>query len=347
MANRTNRRWVLASRPEAEPTDENFRFETAEAPSPGDGQILVRNLWLSVDPYMRGRMSDRASYARPVKVEEVMVGGTVGEVVESRSPRFLPGEIVVGYGGWQDYSVLPGEASGANQPLRVESGPGSLPISTALSVAGMPGATAYFGLFKLGEPKSGETLVVSAAAGAVGTVVGQLGKMVGCRVVGVAGGANKCSFCVDELGFDACVDYKAGPPLGEALRAACPSGVDIYFENVGGAVLEAVAPLLNRGARVPICGMISQYNLTEPVWPGELLARLSEPPASRFFLVWEWPDEYPAAITQLVTWVKEGKLKYRHDVVAGLENAPRAFAGLFQGGNIGKRLVEVASERAV
>jgi NADPH-dependent curcumin reductase CurA len=336
-----NRRIVLAARPDGAPTPDHFRLEEAPIPTAGQGEMLVRNLYLSLDPYMRGRMSDRASYARPVAIGEVMVGGTVGEVISSRADGFSVGDVVVGYGGWQDFAVFSEKASGPNRPLRVPHGPGDPPLSTALGVAGMPGCTAYFGLTKLGKPQSGETLVVSAAAGAVGSVVGQLGKMQGLRVVGIAGGPAKCAYCTDELGFDACIDYKGVADLAAALAEACPAGIDIYFENVGGQLAEAVATLLNPGSRVPICGIISQYNEAEPRWPGEVLEKAKNVPESRFFLVWEWPDEYEDAVARLRGWVAEGKLRHREDVVTGLENAPSAFGRLFTGQNFGKLVVEI------
>jgi NADPH-dependent curcumin reductase len=330
-----NRRIVLASRPTGEPTPENFRLE-ADVPvlEPASGQMLVKNLFLSIDPYMRGRMSDRASYARPVGIGEVMVGGTVGRVVKSAADGYANGDIMVGYGGWQDHALFD---AADRQVMRVDA---ALPISTAVGVCGMPGVTAYFGLLKLGEPKAGETVVVSAASGAVGSVVGQIAKQKGCRVVGVAGGAAKCGYVTGELGFDACVDHRA-PGMADALRAACPKGIDVYFENVGGKVLEAVAPLLNAGARVPICGFVSQYNEQQPVTPFTVLGALPTPPFHRFFLVWEWPDEYPAAVLALAAWVKEGKIRYREDVSEGLAEAPRALIGVLRGQNFGKKVVRI------
>ena len=330
-----NRRIVLASRPSAEPTPDNFRLETEQsAPEPGPSQLLVKNLYLSVDPYMRGRMSDRASYARPVAIGEVMVGGTVGKVVKSNADAYAAGDIVVGYGGWQDYALF--DASD-RQVMKVDQ---SLPISTALGVCGMPGVTAYFGLLKLGEPKAGETVVVAAASGAVGSVVGQIAKLKGCRAVGVAGGPAKCSYVTSELGFDACIDHRA-PGMEAALLAACPNGIDVYFENVGGKVLDAVAKLLNKGSRVPICGFISQYNEANPVTPFTVLGALPTPPMHRFFLVWEWPEEYPAAVAQLVQWVKAGKIRYREDIVEGLARAPEALIGVLRGDNFGKKVVRI------
>lgn len=330
-----NRRIVLASRPVREPTEDNFRVETgAPLPKPGPGQMLVKNLFLSVDPYMRGRMSDRASYAKPVDIGEVMVGGTVGRVVESNAEGYAAGDVLVGYGGWQDYALF--DAASRNT-FRVDP---SLPLSTALGVRGMPGATAYLGLLKLGEPKPGETVVVAAASGAVGSVVGQIAKLKGCRAVGVAGGPAKCAYVANELDFDVCLDHRAAD-FAEQLRAACPKGIDVYFENVGGKVLDAVAPLLNHGARVPICGFISQYNEENPSNPMSVLSALPDPPAHRFFLVWEWPEDYPGAIAELTTWIKEGKIRYREDVVDGLLAAPKALMDVLCGENFGKKVVRI------
>lgn len=241
---------------------------------------------------------------------------------------------MVGYGGWQDYALFD---ANDRQVMKVDQ---SLPISTALGVCGMPGATAYFGLLKLGEPKAGETVVVAAASGAVGSVVGQIARLLGCRAVGVAGGPAKCSYVTNELGFDACIDHRA-PHTAAALTAACPNGIDVYFENVGGKVLEAVAPLLNEGARVPICGFISQYNEENPVTPFNVLGALPKPPMHRFFLVWEWPEEYPNAVAQLVQWVKDGKIRYREDIAEGLARAPEALIGVLRGDNFGKKAVRL------
>jgi NADPH-dependent curcumin reductase CurA len=335
-----NRRIVLASRPPAEPTEESFRLETVPVESPGDGEILVRNQFLSLDPYMRGRMSDRPSYAPPVALGAVMVGGTVGEVVESCSTHFERGDFVVGYGGWQDYARLRADDAKMQRLMRVPNGPDDPPVQTALGVAGMPGCTALLGLTKLGKPRNGETLVVSAASGAVGSIVGQIGKVHGCHVVGIAGGPEKCHYCVAELGFDTCVDYKSDE-FEAKLEAACPRGVDIYFENVGGPVSRAVAARFNPGARAPICGFISQYNAEAPAWPGQIFDEAPNPPEYRMFLVWEWPDEYSSAVERLREWVRSGQLKYREDVVDGLENAPRAFQRLFSGRNFGKLLVRL------
>jgi NADPH-dependent curcumin reductase CurA len=263
-----------------------------------------------------------------------MVGGTVGRVAKSAAPGYTAGDIVVGYGGWRDWALFD---TSDRQVMKVDA---SLAISTAVGVCGMPGVTAYFGLLKLGEPKAGETVVVSAASGAVGSVVGQIAKQKGCRVVGVAGGPAKCDYVTGELGFDVCVDHRA-PGMADAIRAACPKGIDVYFENVGGKVLDAVAPLLNPGARVPICGFVSQYNEQEPVTPFTVLGALATPPFHRFFLVWEWPDEYPAAVLALAAWVKEGKIRYREDISEGLAEAPRALIGVLRGQNFGKKVVRI------
>jgi NADPH-dependent curcumin reductase CurA len=337
MAEEMNRRVVLVSRPKGEPTEANFRLESSPIPRAGPDEFLLRNHWLSVDPYMRGRMSDAPSYAKPVPIGGVMEGGTAGEVVQSNTERFSVGEFVVVRGGWQDYSVIPpGAQAGA---YKVD--PTELPLQTALGVAGMPGATAYFGLLELGKPAAGETLVVSAAAGAVGSAVGQIGKLNGCRVVGIAGGPEKCGVCTEEFGFDACIDYKSAADLPAALAEACPDGIDIYFENVGGAVLEAVIPLFNAGARMPICGFISQYNAAERRSPWDVIAELENPPEGRFFLVGEWADRMGEATGALRRWVREGKLRYRETITEGLENAPSAFLGMLKGANIGKQLVKI------
>jgi len=322
------------------PSDENFTVDSVPAPEVGDGQVLLKTLWLSLDPYMRGRMSDRKSYAAPLEIGEVITGGVVAQVVESKHPEWSVGDLATNMSGWQQYAVA---EPGAYRLYRVDAD--NAPISTAVGVTGMPGQTAYFGLLRLGKPQAGETVVVSAASGAVGATVGQIAKIHGCRVVGVAGGAEKCGFCTDELGFDACVDYKSDTFAAD-LAAACPDGVDVYFENVGGAVLEAVAPLLNAGSRVPVCGYISAYNtpngeVIEP--PDAWLKRtLEAPPATRFFVVTEWIEEFEEASQQLGAWIREGKLKYRESIVDGIENAPSAFRMLFTGENFGKLMIRVA-----
>lgn len=339
MSERTNTKIVLKSRPVGMPGPENFDIITEPAAEPGEGEMLVKTLWLSLDPYMRGRMSDRESYAKPLEIGEVITGGIVGEVVESKNDDYPVGTLVSAMHGWQSMTV----AKPTDYRLfKVD--PNLAPISTAVGVTGMPGQTAYFGLLKLGKPQPGETVVVSAASGAVGSVVGQIAKIKGARAIGVAGGAEKCRYVVEELGFDVCVDYKA-PDFREQLKAACPDGIDVYFENVGGEVLDAVAPLLNEGSRVPVCGFISAYNATdfsEVKTPEMVLSALPHPPESRFFIVTEWIDEFEEASRQLGEWIQSGDLKYRETVVEGLENAPEAFNMLFTGDNFGKLMIKVA-----
>jgi NADPH-dependent curcumin reductase len=295
---------------------------------------LMRNQYLSLDPYMRGRMSAAKSYAKPVEVGAPMVGHTVGEVVASCHPKFSTGDIVTGYGGWQDYAV----ASGAG--LR-KLDPAAAPVSTALGVLGMPGMTAYMGLLEIGQPKPGETVVVAAASGAVGSVVGQIAKIKGCRAVGIAGGAEKCRFVTEVLGFDACVDHR-GAEFTAALAAACPSGIDVYFENVGGAVQQTVWPLLNDFARVPVCGLIAQYNATTPQPGPDMFSVLRKRLALRGFIVSDFIARQADFLRDVGEWVRSGRLKYREDVAEGLENAPAAFLGMLQGKNFGKMLVKVA-----
>ena len=339
MTEETNTRILLNSRPKGMFTDDNFKIDKSPVPQPGDGEMLLKTLWLSLDPYMRGRMNDAESYAKPTQIDEVMTAGVVSEVIESNIPEFSAGELVTGMYGWQEYAIAK-----ADDYRLFKVDPDNAPVSTAIGVTGMPGQTAYFGLLKVGEPKEGETVVVSAASGAVGSAVGQIAKIVGCRVVGVAGGEKKCSYVVDELGFDACIDYKAGN-LDEDMKSACPDGIDVYFENVGGAVLKAVAPLLNPGARVPICGFISAYNaesMEDVESPFDVLGTLPNPPVHRFFVVTEWIEEFPASAVQLGDWIKQGKLKYRETVVVGIENAPSAFRMLFTGENFGKLLIKVS-----
>jgi NADPH-dependent curcumin reductase CurA len=333
------RRIVLASRPFGEPKPTDFRLEEFAVPHPGPDQILLSIQWLSLDPYMRGRMSDAPSYAKPVGVGEVMEGGTVCEVLSSGLPAFRPGDVVLAHTGWQTHALSNGAGLRKLDPQRA-------PVQTALGVLGMPGMTAYTGLREIGKPKAGETVVVSAASGAVGSVVGQIAKIVGARVVGIAGGAGKCSYVKDELGFDDCVDHRA-VDLSERLKAACPKGIDVYWENVGGPIFEAVLPLLNVFARVPVCGLIAQYNATElPAGPNRLprlsRATLTKRLTIRGFIVWDFAalqDEFLRDVSQ---WIKDGRVKYREDIVDGLENAPQAFIGLLKGRNFGKQLIRVA-----
>jgi NADPH-dependent curcumin reductase CurA len=333
-----NRRIVLAERPKGEPKDTDFRLEEAEVPSPGEGQVLLRNLYLSLDPYMRGRMNAGPSYAAPVEVGQVMEGGTVSEVVESRSAHWKPGDVVLSYTGWQEYAVA--DAKGLE---KID--PSVAPVSTALGVLGMPGFTAYAGLLNIGQPKPGETVVVSAAAGAVGSVVGQIAKLKGCRAVGIAGGSEKCGFVRDELGFDACVDRR-GETFAEDLKAACPNGIDVYFENAGGAVFEAVLPLLNNFARVPVCGLIAHYSAVSlPRGPNRvplvMSAILTKRLTLRGFIINDLYAQRPEFLRDMAAWLREGKVKYREDVVDGLDNAVAAFQGLLVGRNTGKLLVRL------
>lgn len=301
-----------------------------------DGEVLRRTIYLSLDPYMRGRMNDARSYAPPVALGDVMVGGTVSDVIESRHPSFTKGDLVVGLDGWQEY------ASSPPQGLR-KLDPRIAPISTALGVLGMPGLTAYVGLLDIGRAKSGETVVVSAASGAVGAVVGQIARLKGCRAVGIAGSAGKCDYIVSELGLDAAVNH-GDADFREALRRACPNGIDVYFENVGGAVFAAVLPLINRGARIPLCGQISQYNATEPAPAPNLGPLLVNRALIQGFIVLDHVDRFGAFLAECSAWVRSGELRYREDIVSGLRAAPQAFIGLLEGRNFGKLLVRVSSD---
>ena len=334
-----SRRIVLASRPVGEPKDADFRLETAPVPEPGPGQVLVRTLWLSLDPYMRGRMSDAKSYAKPVGIGEVMTGGTVGEVVRSNHDKFAPGDVVLGMGGWQDHAVLDGK-----ELRRLD--PAAAPVQTALGVLGMPGMTAYTGLLTIGQPKAGETVAVAAATGPVGSLVGQIAKLKGCRAVGIAGGPEKCRALIEEFGFDAAIDHHS-PDFGARLKEACPKGIDVYFENVGGAVWDAVFPLLNDFSRIPVCGLVAQYNMTElPAGPDRtpvlMRAILSKRLLLRGFIVSDFASQHGEFQREVGAWLRDGKIKYREDVVEGLENAPQAFIGLLQGKNFGKLLIKVS-----
>ncbi|EMC1043420.1 NADP-dependent oxidoreductase [Serratia marcescens] len=337
-----NRRFLLASRPHGEPTAANFRLDTVPAPQPGDGQLVLRTVYLSLDPYMRGRMSDAPSYAPPVEIGQVMVGGTVSRVAASQHPDFNVGDWVLGYDGWQDYALSDGSG------LR-NLGPHLPHPSRLLGVLGMPGFTAYMGLLDIGQPQAGETLVVAAASGAVGSVAGQIGKLKGCRVVGVAGGAEKCRYVVEELGFDACIDHRA-PDFAEQLAAACPKGIDIYYENVGGAVFDAVLPLLNTKARIPVCGIIAHYNATGlpagpdrlPLLEGLILRKRIR--MQGFIIFDDYGSRFDEFLQQMSSWVEQGKIKFREDIVDGLEQAPQAFIGLLQGKNFGKLVIRVADE---
>ncbi|MBD1550688.1 NADP-dependent oxidoreductase [Pseudomonas typographi] len=332
-------RFVLASRPSGAPAPEHFRLERFTPPLPQAGQVLLETLYLSLDPYMRGRMSDAPSYAPPVQVGEVMVGGTVSRVLQSQHPRFHEGDLVVSMGGWQTHSLSDGSGLA---PL-----PPDLPSpSMALGVLGMPGMTAYMGLTHIGQPKAGETLVVAAASGPVGSVVGQLAKLNGLKAVGVAGGPDKCRYVVQELGFDACVDHKS-PHFAEELAQACDKGIDVYFENVGGKVFDAVLGLLNPQARIPLCGLVAGYNQGElPPGPDRsgLLPRalLTKRAKMQGFIVSDdFGDRQGEFVAAMAPLVREGKVKFREDVVQGFEQAPQAFIGLLEGKNFGKLLVKV------
>jgi NADPH-dependent curcumin reductase CurA len=327
-----NRRIVLASRPSGWVTADNFRLETVPLPALGDGQLLVRNRWLSLDPYMRGRMNEGRSYAAAQPLNETMIGGTAGEVVDSRHPKFAAGDQVVGYLGWQEYGISDGAQLTKVDTRRV-------PLSAFLGPVGMPGVTAWIGLNRIIEAKAGETIVVSAASGAVGSVVGQLARLGGCRAVGIAGGTEKCRYVTDELKLDACIDYKA-KEVGKALKEAAPDGVDGFFENVGGEIMDAVLPRMNAFGRIALCGLIAGYNgapipIRNPTW--FLLSRLK----LQGFIVSEFMPLWPQALKELAAHLVAGNIKYRESVAHGLENAPAAFIGLLKGENFGKQLVKL------
>jgi NADPH-dependent curcumin reductase len=312
-------------------SESDFRIEEAPLPQPAQGEILVKNLWLSLDPYMRGRMSDAKSYVKGVELGEVMVGQTVGEVIESRNDKFARGDKVLTQLGWQLYGVT-------RDATRLDEK--RAPLGCYLGILGMPGMTAYFGLKEIGQPKPGETVVVSAASGAVGSVVGQLARIWGCRAVGIAGGTRKCDYVKGELGFDACVDYKAAN-LREALRQACPAGVDVYFDNVGGEIFDTLLAQMNLHSRVVVCGLISDYNAAEPYrlrnWRSVLVNRIK----LQGMIVFDWKERYGEALKALGGYFAEGKLKYRESVVEGIENAPRGLIALLKGQNFGKQLVKL------
>jgi NADPH-dependent curcumin reductase CurA len=326
---------TLVSRPVGEPKEADFAVVEQTAPEPGEGEALVRNLWLSLDPYMRGRMSDARSYAPPVELGEVMTAQGVGEVVDSRSSRFAAGEIVAGPLGWQEFAAVR-----VRQLRRVD--PQVAPISTALHVLGMTGLTAYFGLFEVCRPLPGDTVVVSAASGAVGQVVGQLARIAGCRAVGLAGSPEKVEDLLQVFGYDAGIDHRA-EDVGEALKRACPDGVNVYFDNVGGAISAAVHRRLAQHARVAICGQISEYNEEPPQGgPRSLRFMIVQRVRMEGFLISDFAHLFEPALERLSAWLREGRLQYREDVVEGLEQAPRAFIGLLRGENRGKLLVRVA-----
>ncbi|MBZ9995202.1 NADP-dependent oxidoreductase [Mesorhizobium sp. BH1-1-4] len=338
MTTLTNTRIVLAARPQGRPKPSDFRVESGAIGEPGEGELLLQILYLSLDPYMRGRMNAARSYAKPVEIDGVMEGGTVARVVKSRHAGFAEGDIVLSHSGWQSFAVSDGVG------LR-KLDPAAAPVTTALGVLGMPGFTAYAGLLTIGRPKAGETVVVAAASGPVGSAVGQIARIKGARAVGIAGGAEKCAFVRQELGFDAVVDHRAHN-FAEQLKAACPEGIDVYFENVGGTVWDAVFPLLNEFARVPVCGLIAQYNIPVdagadrlPVLMQQVLHRSL---TIRGFIQREFVDQRPAFYREMAEWIASGRVRYREDIVDGIANAPQAFLGLLEGKNFGKLIVRVA-----
>ncbi|EGQ7955825.1 NADP-dependent oxidoreductase [Vibrio vulnificus] len=343
MTQPTNRQIVLASRPVGAPTADNFALTQSDIPTPAQGEMLLRSVYLSLDPYMRGRMSDAKSYAEPVGIDEVMVGGTVCQVEASNHAEFEVGEWVLAYTGWQDYALSNGEGL-------IKLGKQPSHPSYALGVMGMPGFTAYMGLLDIGQPKEGDTLVVAAATGAVGSMVGQIGKLKGCRVIGIAGGEEKCQFAKETLGFDECIDHKA-TDFAEQLAKVCHNGIDIYFENVGGKVFDAVMPLLNTGARIPLCGLISQYNATSlPEGPDRMSMLMAQLLIKRikmqgFIIFDDYGHRYGEFAADMTQWLAQGKIHYREHLVQGLENAPDAFIGLLEGKNFGKMVVQTNQPR--
>ena len=341
MADNVNRQILLASRPDGVPTADNFRLAETPAPVPGDGEAVYRTIYLSLDPYMRGRMNDGESYAEPVAIDGVMGGGSVGRVVASNDPGLAEGDYVLGYGGWQDYAMMKGRHLKKLDPA-------AAPISTALSVLGMPGMTAYCGLLRIGEPKEVETVVVASASGPVGGTVGQIAKLKGCRAIGIAGTDEKCDFVKNELGFDDCLSHRRDD-LAEALAAACPDGIDVYYENVGGKVFDAVYPLLNVFARIPVCGVITRYNVAETrPGPDRLHGYIADSLTKRFrtqgFIVTDFEDMRPDFERDMSQWVRDGKVRYKEDIVQGIENVPATMIGLLEGRNFGKQLVQVAED---
>ena len=329
-----NRQFLLAAIPSGMPKESDFRLVEAPIPALAAGQILLRTKFLSVDPYMRGRMNGVRTYADPVLVGELMVGGTVGEVVDSKNPNYQPGDTVAGYWGWQEFFISDGAGLQKLDPSRA-------PVSTALGILGMPGMTAYFGFLDICQPKPGETIVVSGAAGAVGSLVGQIAKIKGCRAVGIAGADSKVAWLTGELGFDAAFNYKTTQDYVAKLAELCPAGIDCYFDNVGGAVTDAVLPLLNVHARISICGQISQYNSAKPeVGARPYMQLLTKQARAEGFIVTQWMDRFPEGVAQMAQWLREGKLKYREEIITGFESAPRALIGVLSGVNTGKMLVK-------
>ena len=339
MKTGVNRQILLAARPVGAPKPSDFTLDEGPIPEPAPGQILVRNIYMSVDPYMRGRMRDRKSYAPPFQVGQPLDGRAIGQVVASNHPKLAAGDYVASMLGWREYFVSSGE--GVNKVDRALA-----PLPAYLGVLGMPGFTGWYGLKEIGKPKAGETLVVSGAAGAVGLLAAQIGKLLGCRVVGTAGTDDKCAYLTKELGLDAAINYKKAGDLYEALRPACPKGIDIYFENVGGAVLDAVLRLLNPLSRIPLCGMISQYNFETPEpGPRYLFSMIANRTLMQGFIISDHFDRYPEFVAEVGPWLKAGRIKYEETVLEGIENAPRAFMGLFSGDNLGKMLVKLGPDK--
>jgi len=333
-----NEQIILAKRPQGMPNQADFAFEEQPMPVPQAGEVLVRTVYLSVDPYMRGRMSEAKSYVKPYEVGEVIQGGAVGQVMESTHPGFREGDFVAGNWGWRRYAVV------SSSTLR-KINPELAPVSTALGVLGMTGLTAYFGLLDIGQPQAGETVVISGAAGAVGMIVGQIAKIKGTRVIGIAGSDEKIKYLTEELGFDAALNYRS-ETFEDELREACPDGVDIYFDNVGGEVSDAVLRLINKNARIPICGQIALYNLEKPdTGPRIQSLLLTNTALMKGFLVGDYQSRYNEALHELAEWLRDGKIKYAENIIEGFENTPEAFLGLFSGENLGKQLVKVSEEQ--
>lgn len=331
----TNRKFTLAARPVGMPRESDFQLVSEPLPPLSDGQVLLRTQYLSVDPYMRGRMTGVRTYADPVDIGQTMVGGTIGEVVESRNANLQVGDVVTGYWGWQEFALSDGKG------LR-KLDPNLAPPSTALGILGMPGMTAYFGFLEICQPKPGETVVVSGAAGAVGSLVGQIAKIKGCRAVGIAGSDPKIAWLTGELGFDAAFNYKTTDDYVTRLKELCPHGIDCYFDNVGGTISDAVFPVINEKARIAICGQISQYNLAKPEPGPRILGYLLTKSAkAQGFIISQFMDRFPEGMAQMAKWIKEGKIKYRETFVEGFENAPRALIGVLSGDNTGKMIVKL------
>lgn len=340
ISSRINRRYVLAQRPQGMPSDQDFRLEKVAQPEPEQGQVLLRTLYLSLDPYVRGRLDDAPSYSPPLAIGDVICGGTVCRVEQSQHPDYQVGDLVLAYTGWQDYALSDGEGL---QKLDAN----MAHPSYALGLLGMPGFTGYMGLTDIGNPQAGETVVVAAATGAVGSVVGQVAKLRGCRAVGIAGGVEKCRYAVEKLGFDVCIDHRAAD-FAHQLKQACDKGIDVYYENVGGAVFDAVLPLLNTKARIPVCGMISQYNGHHSDHQQDRLPLLMSTILKKrmrvegFIISQDYGDRYPEFYAQMSTWLAQGKIVFKEDIVDGLENSITAFQGLLSGKNFGKLIIKVA-----